>query len=426
MTRSGAAGHGFDGPGGGATSSGVRFVESWSDADVDTGALWAASGARWLTDPRVGVPDRLVARFAGMIDLLDRRGADLAELAGAHGVGLLAERAALMGLPPSDRRSCGGASRFVRCADDWIVASLARPADIELIPAWLELDAPIDDAWGVLEQELAHRTSLEIVKRAALLGLPCARVGEVDSGEPVRATSLGPAAGRPLDGVVVMNLASLWAGPLCADVLARLDAQMITIESTRRPDGGRAAPRFFRALHARCESVALDLAEGSGQAQLRQLLMHADVVIEGSRPRALRQMGIDAIELASSGPVVWASITSHGRGEEDGDRVGFGDDAAAAGGLVAWVGDEPRFVADAVADPLTGVTTAAAVVQLLEAGGRWLVDVALARVARSMVGEWGPVSRDTEPARPRPRSGELPRVPLGRDTDAVLAEFGVA
>ena len=405
----------------------VPLVEAWRPADVDAGALWTASGARWLTDPTLGTPDRLVARTAGIIDFLDGHGAGLAELAGANGLGLLAERAAMMGLPRSDRRSCGGASRLLRCSDDWIVVSLARESDIELIPAWLGVEPPTPgDAWATVERESTYRSSAEVVERAALLGLPCARVGEVASADAVLLTPLGHAAARPLDGAVVMNLASLWAGPLCADALARSGARVITVESTRRPDGGRAAPRFFRALHESSESVALDLTMGADQERLRQLLSHADVVIEGSRPRALQQMGIDALELTSSGPVVWVSITSHGRAGQCGERVGFGDDAAVAGGLVGWVGDEPRFVADAVADPLTGVVAAATVVQLLQSGGRWLVDLALARVARSMVGEWGPLRVDIDPTRPRPRGGRHPMMPLGRDTDSVLAEFGIA
>jgi len=404
----------------------VPLAETWSDADVDTGTLWAASGARWLTDPNLGTPDRLVARTAGIVDFLDQRGAGLAGLASARGLGLLAERAAMMGLPRSDRASCGGASRLVRCADAWIVVSLARATDVELIPAWLEVAPPHDgDHWATVERESATRTSTEVVERATLLGLPCALVGEVRSSASVLVTPLGRATARSLDGLVVMNLSSLWAGPLCANVLGRLGARVITVESTRRPDGGRAAPRFFRALHESCQSVAFDLTSGVDQERLRQLLSHADVVIEGSRPRALQQMGIDASELTATGPVVWVSITSHGRAGHCGERVGFGDDAAVAGGLVGWVRDEPRFVADAIADPLTGMTAAASVVQLLGAGGRWLVDISLARVARSMVGEWGPRCVDVDSARPSPRAGRPPGMPVGRDTDAVLAEFDI-
>ena len=400
--------------------------ESWRDVDVDAGSLWATSGARWLSDPGLGVPDRLVSRFAGLVEFIDQRGAGLADLTGSRGLGLLAERAGAMGLPPARGSSCGGASRFVRCNDGWIVVSLARSDDVDLVSAWLEIDPPpVADPWPAIERSVAKRLTDEIVARAALLGLPCSAVGEVTSPQAVRTMRLGDAPSRQLDGLVVMNLAALWAGPLCADVLGRMGARVITIESTRRPDGGRAARRFFDSLHSRSESVALDLAHEAGRARLRALLARADVVIEGSRPRALEQMGVDARSVASAGPAIWLSITSHGRSGANRHRVGFGDDAAGAGGLVGWVGNEPRFVADAIADPLTGVTAAAAAVQLLESGGRWLVDVALARVARSMVGEWLPAPSGTAPARPLPRAGSRTQMPLGRDTAAVLADLGV-
>lgn len=400
--------------------------EAWSDADVDTAALWSGSGARWLSDPRLGVPHRLVTRFAGVVEFLDRRGADLVDLAGSGGLGLLAERAASMGLPPSGIRSCGGASRLLRCGDGWVVVTLARPSDVDLVAAWLETDpVPEAEAWHIVERELSGRRAGAVVERAALLGLPCSSVGESTSADSVVATRLGDALPRPLDGLVVMNVASLWAGPLCADILGRLGARVITIESSRRPDGGRAAGRFFRSLHSGSESVALDLRAPDDQERLRQLLACADVVLEGSRPRALEQMGVDARTIAATGPAVWVSITGHGREGRAADRVGFGDDGAVAGGLVGWVDGSPRFVADAVADPLTGTTAAATVVQLLADGGRWLVDIALARVARSMVGEWRPIDNPIVAERPRPRRGRHDPMPLGRDTAAVLAEFGI-
>ena len=85
------------------------------------------------------------------------------------------------------------------------------------------------------------------------------------------------------------------------------------------------------------------------------------MVIEGSRPRALEQLGIDARSIVRHGPQVWVSITGHGRDGANTMRVGFGDDAAAAGGLVDWVDGTPHFVGDAVADPLAGLTAAMAV-----------------------------------------------------------------
>jgi crotonobetainyl-CoA:carnitine CoA-transferase CaiB-like acyl-CoA transferase len=169
--------------------------------------------------------------------------------------------------------------------------------------------------------------------------------------------------------------------------------------------------------------------------RLRTLLAAADVVIEGSRPRALEQLGIDASEMVRSGPQVWLSITGHGRLPPNDMRVGLGDDAAVAGGLVGWVpaatgagpsgATAPVFVADAVADPMTGLTVAATAIDLLARGGRHLVDVALGRVAASVA----PQPDDPAPASdcdpPRARLDQGRPLPLGRDTIAVLRELGI-
>ena len=83
------------------------------------------------------------------------------------------------------------------------------------------------------------------------------------------------------------------------------------------------------------------------------------MVIEASRPRALAQLGVNGPDLVrAGGPRVWVSITGYGRSGDAANRVAFGDDAAAAGGLVVWRDGVPLFCADAVADPLTGLTAA--------------------------------------------------------------------
>ncbi len=388
--------------------------------DADAARLWAASGAQWLTDPSVAVPVALVRRVVRLAGALDRRGARLAELVPAAGLGLLAERAALMGLPPAGRVSAGRASRLLRAADGWYAASLARDDDRELVPAWLEIDPPdADEIWDVVEREVALRPVEELSRRAALLGLPGGGVGEVVDGRPAVLDLLGAAPARPIAGAVVVDLSSLWAGPLCADILARLGARTINVESTQRPDGGRAARRFFAALHGSAESVVVDFAAESGRAELRRLLSDADMVIEGSRPRALEQLGIDAATMVREGPKVWISITARGRQPAGRDRVGFGDDAAAVGGLVGWAEGAPFFVADAVADPLTGLTAAYEAAEVLERDGRWLADVALSRVARSVAdGRFAPPAGPAE--RPRARTDPGRPLPLGRDTDRVL------
>lgn len=402
-------------------------MPDWSVGDVDAGRLWAGCGGQWLTDPGVAVPVELVRGVVGITTWLDDAGAGLDDLFGNLGAGVLAERAASLQLGRSGRVSSGGASRLARCADGWIAVTLARPEDLASVPAWLGTEVGDGDVWPIVEAELATVSVGSTIERAGWLGIACAAVGE--RREPrsgIRVERHGAADASPVAGLVVANLASLWAGPLAADVLARCGARVISIESTSRPDGGRAVPAFFDDLHEGCESVALDLADDTGRRRLRELLERVDVVIEGSRPRALQQLGIEASSVARRGPRIWASITGHGRDEAHAHRIGFGDDTAAAGGLVGRVGGEPRFIADAVADPIAGLAVAATVVQLAGAGGRWLVDAPLAGVAAAHARDAAVTATRFDSVPPSPRRRRGAGRPLGSDTAGVLAEFGVA
>jgi len=113
--------------------------------------------------------------------------------------------------------------------------------------------------------------------------------------------------------------------------------------------------------------------------ELRRMIEGADVVVEASRPRALEQLGIDRRRTITSGSVrAWLSITAHGSTGEAASRVGFGDDAAAAGGLLADGADGPRFIGDAIADPITGILGFTSLIDALLDGRRDIVDVSLA------------------------------------------------
>jgi crotonobetainyl-CoA:carnitine CoA-transferase CaiB-like acyl-CoA transferase len=197
-----------------------------------------------------------------------------------------------------------------------------------------------------------------------------------------------PSAGARLAGAVVVDLSSMWAGPLCARLLGLAGADVIKVESASRPDGGRAGERrFFDWLQTGHRSVVLDFRAVAGRRTLAALLAAADVVIEASRPRALAQLGLAPEMIPHRDGQVWLSITGYGRGDRAlAERVAFGDDAAAAGGLVGWDGGvwgvgEPVFCADAIADPLTGVCGALAVARSVAGGGGQLIDLAMRDVA---------------------------------------------
>jgi crotonobetainyl-CoA:carnitine CoA-transferase CaiB-like acyl-CoA transferase len=186
-----------------------------------------------------------------------------------------------------------------------------------------------------------------------------------------------------------VDLSSLWAGPLCTNLLHLMGADVTKVESQHRPDGARRGSQaFFELLNAGKRELVLDFRSLDGVAELRRRLTEADVVVEASRPRALEQLGIVADDLLrqTDGPTLWVSITGHGRSGDGAPRVAFGDDAAAAGGLVAFDDVGPCFCADAVADPLTGIVAAVAAKRALRTGGRWLLDVSMAAVAASFAG----------------------------------------
>ncbi len=295
---------------------------------------------------------------------------------------LLGERAAYAGLRRRAPRSVGGTFRSVPAADGWFGLNLARDGDLDLVPALVEgqlFAAP----WDAVAHWVAGRTVAEAEARTRLLGLAWGRIRRrpPPRGRPTVRTQ--PGAARPGVGnrrrPLVVDLSALWAGPLCAHLLGDAGARVIKVESWSRPDGTRRGPRgFFDALHARKESVALDLDRPDGLRVLTELVRRADVVIESSRPRALRQFGLPAEDYVARG-TVWVAISAYGRGEAD--RVGFGDDIAASAGLVLDDGDGPYPVGDAIADPLAGVTAAAPASAALRSGRGWLLDVSMHDVA---------------------------------------------
>jgi hypothetical protein len=408
---------------------------------------WLGSGLAHLTGLADGpglVPP------AGILARIDRLG----RATGVDAFAAMAERARPMGLRRAGQRSCGGASRLLPARDAWVAATLARLEDLEAIPAWLGTDfdgtaldgtdpasEPGPDPWVVVADAIAASDAAAVVEQGALLGLAVAavparppRAACRPGGLPGRVLQLGPRHRPPRSAPLVVDLSGLWAGPLCARTLAHHGCEVLKVEATARPDGARRGnPDVYDRLHSGQRAVAVDLAGESGRAALRALVSGADVVIEASRPRALEQLGIDVASLGPDGPAVWVSITGHGRTGPARERVAFGDDAAAAGGLLAPSPVGPVFVADAAADPLSGLAAAAGALDLLRSPGepgRLLLDVALSQVAAWVAGAagaghgvgWTEVADPPEP--PGPGPAPAPAAALGAHNSEVLAQLG--
>jgi crotonobetainyl-CoA:carnitine CoA-transferase CaiB-like acyl-CoA transferase len=432
--------------GSGAGSAGPPPIAT---ATADPVTDWARSGVVALTGHPHGpplVPPGRAATVAGA--LADRLAEATAGRLRLDGGRLLAERAAFTGHTRRGRISAGGGCRLLATADGWAAVSCVRPDDPALLGALIEAELPADP-WPALAAWLRAHPGAELAERAELLGVAAApladptspRTATADASAALAAALSAPSAvpaTRPAAGLLVVDFSALWAGPLCAHLLGLAGARVVKVETPQRPDGARRGdPAFYRLLHAGHRSVVLDPADAAGRRALSALVAAADVVIEASRPRALARWGLDAGEAVADGRT-WISITAAGRCS---DRVGFGDDLAAAAGLVARDGDgEPVFCGDAIADPLAGIT--AAVLALTAPPRLW--DLSMADLVRATL-EPGPPA--PAPAARRGCAGRwvldtaagpvavadpTGRTPVGRapgsgaDTAAVLGELGIA
>jgi hypothetical protein len=380
-----AAGGLIDAVGAPVDPADIAAQQRAGDAALD----WARCGAMALTGPSGGSPALSPGAPASAADgALAVLRAVTAPDAALPDAAVLGERAALSGFRRQAPVSVGGSFRALRGVDGWFGISLARPSDLELVPALVQHDAM--DGWASAASWVSTRPVADAVERARLLGLPACAVATAPvpvRRPPVVVRHRGARRTRNARPTVV-DLTSLWAGPLCAHLLGLTGARVIKVESTTRPDGARrGSPAFFELLHRGHDNVVLDFETHD----LARLLSRADVVLEGSRPRALRQVGIDAEAYADDG-VVWASITAYGRDELDADRVGFGDDVAAAAGLIAHHDGVPYPVGDAIADPLAGLYAAAAVAAALADGHGALLDVSMFDVCVAVAQL--PVARD--------------------------------
>jgi len=405
---------------------------------------WAASGMMALTGDGDGPPRASMAGVATVADELAAQwaaaGSWLGQAVEVDGPAVLAQRAAWAGLRRQGSVSAGGVARFEQAADGWIVVNLPRTEDVAMLPALLGENVDPGD-WAAIRVGLAHRPTDELTERAAQLGIAVARPGEYP---PVNQPVQVLAEGRPVTAEndrrpLVVDLSSLWAGPLAGSLLAAAGARVIKVEGLGRWDGARRGPvGFFDRLNAGKEMALVDFAQGD--PLLARLVASADLVIEGSRPRVMERLGIDPEVVAAEHGTSWLSITGHGRVDAP-MRVGFGDDAAVAGGLWWHHGDHVGFLGDAIADPLTGLVAAIAGAKALAGHRGRVLDVPLARVSSWVAGRtsvddeaevvrsgddwvvrvadrWEPV------AQPHPSEVHGRAAEAGADTEALRDEFG--
>lgn len=307
------------------------------------------------------------------------------------GADLLIMRTQLMQMKSAKQISANGFCHLLETRDkQWIALNLARSCDWELLPALFEC-ASTTNTWEEVATQVKNLYATHLLEQGRTLGLPialaekCFKTPNKNWFEIIyRGKNNKTNKTQPL----VLDLSSLWAGPLCSQLLQQSGARIIKVESKQRPDGARlntskGGEEFFAWLNHNKELVELDFSNTGDIEQLKQLIKQADIVIEGSRPRALQQLGIDAGTIVKQqAGLIWISITGYGRHEPQANWVAFGDDAAISAGLFAIVDAQPVFVGDAIADPLTGLHAALAALMFWQKGETVLLDINLHNVAR--------------------------------------------
>ncbi len=197
----------------------------------------------------------------------------------------------------------------------------------------------------------------------------------------------------PLEGLRVVDAATLAAGPMAATLLGEFGADVIKVEQPGTGDPMRTWGErkdgiglFWKSISRNKRCVTLDLRQGAGQDLFHDLLDVTDVLIVGNRPSALERWGLDYDSVHARHPrLVMVHITGYGRGGPHHDRPGYGTLAEAMSGFAQVVGEPdgpptlpPFMLADGVAaQAATWATMMALYHRDLHGGEGQLIDINL-------------------------------------------------
>jgi crotonobetainyl-CoA:carnitine CoA-transferase CaiB-like acyl-CoA transferase len=190
---------------------------------------------------------------------------------------------------------------------------------------------------------------------------------------------------KPLEGIKVLDLSRVLAGPWCTQLLADLGAEVTKIERPGHGDdtrhwgppwhgeGDRRVAAYFLSCNRGKKSAAIDFARPEGAALVRRLAERADVVVENFKVGGLEKFGLDAKSLRAANPrLVYASITGFGQDGPYAERAGYDYIIQGMGGLMNITGlpdgvpgGGPMRVGVAVVDLFTGLYTCVAILSAL-------------------------------------------------------------
>ena len=184
-----------------------------------------------------------------------------------------------------------------------------------------------------------------------------------------------------LEGVRVLDLTQIMAGPFCAMLLADLGAEVIKIENPRGGDDSRRmAPPFyngesaaFLAVNRNKYGLALDIRTPQGSELLWKLIESADVLIENFRPDTMPRLGFGYEQVHARNPrLIYCSISGYGHTGPFANKGGFDLVAQAMSGLISVTGspDEPAKVGVPISDLNAGLFASHAILAAMMVRGR--------------------------------------------------------
>ena len=218
-----------------------------------------------------------------------------------------------------------------------------------------------------------------------------------------------------LQGIRVLDLSRVLAGPWCTQTLADLGADVIKIERPGTGDDTRTwGPPFLKdaqgadtqeaayylGTNRNKRSVTCDIAQTAGQALIRELVMHCDVFIENFKVGDMARYGLDYTSLHALNPrLVYCSVTGFGQNGPYADRAGYDYAIQGMGGLMSVTGERddlagsPQKVGVAVADLMTGMYATVGILAALrhaeKTGMGQQVDMALLDTQVAMLANLG-------------------------------------
>ncbi|KCZ61983.1 hypothetical protein L53_13920 [Hyphomonas sp. L-53-1-40] len=198
---------------------------------------------------------------------------------------------------------------------------------------------------------------------------------------------------RPLDGLRVIELGQLIAGPFCGQLLGDFGAEVIKVEAPGLPDPARGwgavkkedIGLFWPIIGRNKKSVTLNLRVEEGQAILRELVKTADVLVENFRPGTLERWGLGPDVLHELNPrLVITRVSGYGQTGPESHKAGYASVGEAKGGLRYLIGEPDRLPARAgvsLGDTMTGTFAALGTMMALfareKSGKGQVVDAAI-------------------------------------------------